>query len=1614
MMLGLAPPAQAAEVCGNGTDDDGDGMADEGCYNLSSGVCESPLSCADTGSVSPLLGALRYQLPPDVFPRSPFGPAIGMRRFYTSQYTPSAGAPSYRKPMGARWQHTYMTWLDKTGSPPTSKVVLHTNRGQDVQFTYSSSSAGFDYYTAQAGFHVKHFRQNQSVPNNYEMRTLTGETIVYDKGGKLIEIRDSLATPNKALVAYDAAGQVSTVTDSTTKRRLHFSYTSGLLTSLSFQTNYSGSWITQHTTTYAYASGNMTSVTIGGAPAQTNVYSSNYLTQIKDAANNNIVTFVYTATAGQVARIETPRGMLGFDYISTRPTCSAKTVMYFNRGAATCTNDASCGPGFLCGGKNGTGSGVCFRAARCLTVSSPSEDVITSVAPLGPPSEGCTGACTDVQQYIWNTGTGVLDLRAEQDPAGFFVSRTFDDNGMPTTISYGDTDSDAANTNQNRTEWRFYTDSSFPGKVTEIRRHSDLKAGLCPSSGVVTLDHACAQTLYVYEPTSGRIQSITEKGWTRTPNGDDAVVQYDYKTTFSYDGKGRVTQIDGPLAGSNDVTTFVYYSSTGTLNDEFMNLVSRKTDTTTFLTQEVRSYDFWGNPTGLVEPDGTLSCLTFDASRGYLKTWTENMAGQTNCSTPNTADLQTQWTRDSALRLIQHKRPDGSCVFYEYDPNKKGRLYRIKRRDDCNAASAGDRQELVYDDDGLLTEVDTYDASSVLTARQAYTYFDSRRLERVINPVDVTRWTGLTYDPRGLLAQVDAPNGLGRTVYNRSGSPGNEGRVSSVDKYYSVGASAFDTWNVLFDWLGSQLQVTDGDSKVTRTERDDLGRVTRLSSPDMAYPVQRLFDEASRLTLKVEGLGGGSVVRRTSYSFDNLGRALTADYLDASCFGQADPEIRRVYDAPPVSCPVVGACAKTQGRLAYVKATISCNGFSGPIDQETFYGYDDAGRLISETIRDTAGRGPEQQLFQWTKNGDLAQTTTVSGAVLGWTYGSGTNNSDSDLITAQWRTSTATAITNAIQWNPFGPLKQYNQQNTLSSIALRTRITRNLAYRPTGVFVETQTGGTIANSVILAEDAKGRITKRDYTPNTGGVQDSYFIYDDRDRILCETTNLVSSCPTTGTNIKNSHTGMPPFTHAGDWRVLQRPIPGSTGLTHTFSTSETSHQISSVSQPVFGTTAYTYSPYGERLSDDNDFHSHDRRSFFYDQRHNNNSVWTEVYYAAGASWVQSITTSRFDAYNRRIFKSLYNSATGTTSAWYFYYDPLDRLTEVRYTPISTQPSTYQVFNLLWLEDRLTAYWQTDYPAASVTKRYVATDETERPIDMMSWPPSGDSTHVWKINPTAWGGETDLLASGIYQPVVFAGQYRDDGTEAYTNDGVTVHRPPLVLNGFRTYDPFVGQYMQFDQLAASTWSSYVYADGNPVGNSDRLGLATAEQCAQTGVEGNEDPAHCGSMDPSTTPPSGPHHNPSSDPVRGPSGPVSPHDYNWVNNIDVPYNPYFGPYSQSPMGGRGGVGPPGGWPGGVKDALRAGWHERLHGLDQCEHDAVKETFKCERSCYEQENPDLVARRRCELAQETCAELGLTSCPAPTTPCNLILRKLSPAEIEKCKKSCKFYMIQCELGDF
>ena len=1216
----------------------------------------------------------------------------------------------------------------------------------------------------------------------------------------------------------------------------------------------------------------LASVTIGGTLAQQYTYGAagNLLTSINDATSQ-LVSFSYSSTTlGRVNQVSTPKGTLGYEFGSARTGCSAggQTLLYFNQGNTTsCATDTDCGTGYMCGGQTGSGAtGSCFKAARCLSLANVSgETVVTNVGPVGPGGGACSGACAEVLQHVWSPATGLINQVGLEDSmfgTTSYALCTTNGSGctmsLPYQIGYGDNDSDPTNGGWNRTEWIYY-DSTYPGRVSEVRRPSDVSTSGTGGPCSYTNSSNCDRTLYLYG-SDNQLEGIEHDGYTLDNTG--AVTSKSVVQDYYRDSLGRITDtkvVSGLFTYA--WSHFDYYAST----DPYPNMLKDEVDYTDLLhslTTQYLVYDAHaGMPTTIQEPDGTLRCQTYDPAYGYVSSSRIPMAGQTDCTTTNAADLTTSWVVDTWIAGNRHAgwqrvagvtkqltQPDGSCVIKTVD--SRHRTYQVLRRDDCNASSSGDYQQYQYTPDSQVSEIDTYDSSGTIKNKQIYNYYAGGQLQQVVNPANTSTYEAFSYDAAGRMYEVDGEANLTKSVLLYSGVPGRDNRVTGIQSYKD--ASTYDEWDFLYSWMGDQSQVTDGDSKVTGSKRDDFGHIVETTTPDLPGPTLGVYDFADNLATAIEDLGGGASQLTHTYTYDFLHRRLiTDDPGSCATAGTAHAESQRAYDSLPsgVSCPMTGGCNHLQGRLAYVETILMCsstyNSTDGSLDQFTFYSYDTAGRLVEEYITDDTGRIADQ-VYAYTKDGALASITTPSGASISWTYGSSGNNSDTDLVTSVTRGTTA--VIDTISWFPFGPLQQYNQKNTLSSTGVQTMISRDLAYRVTDV--KQSAGATTLFDTALSVDAHGRVTSRAYTGAATGVQSSYFLYDLQDRVTCETSDLQSTCPSTGTDIKNAHSLSPPFTNAGDWKRLLRPVPGSGGgivndINTSGTTYGTSHQITDVNQSdgttAFGHTAFAYDTRGSRSSDDNTSTlTHDDRTYTYDGRRNVSNVRGQYY--TGSAWHYYDVESAFDALNRRVFKSFYDETSSKTATWFFYYDPTNRLTEVTYTPDISASSTYSTFQLIWLRERIIAYWQTDYPSATTSKRYVGTDETGRPIDMWNWPATGDTTRIWALNPDAWGFDHTVTGSGVFQPILFAGQYQDVETAAYENDGVTVHRPGLVQNGSRTYDPFTGTYLQVDPLGDQSWSSYVYAVNDPVGKNDPIGLMATQCLNQCELDGESDLEKC----------------------------------------------------------------------------------------------------------------------------------------------------------------------------
>jgi hypothetical protein len=1395
LAIGTTRPAAAAEICGNGIDDDANGMADEGCNPKAvTGICASPHDCSITGTVAPRTGALTYPLPPDLEIKVPRGPGLTFRRVYTSLYEPGGSAPAYRTPLGPRWQHNYMSWIDKG----TSNAVLHFD-GRDVYFAFDKSQGGYSYYKPQAGFHVSHLRQKNTSPNQWELRLLTGEVYVYAWSAptaKLIEIRDALATPNVQTIAYDGGGQISTVTDASGKKRLKFNYTGSVVSSLEYQTIDGGTPTTRVTVAYGYASGHPTSVTIGGTLRQSMSYVGGYLDKVyNDALGFVAVELHYVdGSPGTVARSMSEPGGVGYEYDSSRSACSGGTVVFFNQvGTSACTIDADCGSDHLCGGKTDPSAvsvptGVCFRAARCLQLSSPHEDLIDTISPL--PATTCTGSCVQQTEYAWSSTAPEVTGVKEAD--GTWTSYQRNANGRITLKVQGDTDSDPTNAGGYKT-WFFYGNASFPGRVTEVRTLSELKAaGPSPACNQTTTTD-CKRTIYTWN-SSGLLATRQELGFTIDASG--AVVSYSYSTSYTYDSAGRLTRIDGPLAGADDVTDLTYWSSSDVLKDGYLKEVKRKKDSSNYLVQTFDGYDYWGNATSQEDPDGTYTCSTYDAARGVLTQEREAMAGQTSCASPNSADLTTTYTYDAWPRLVRTQLPLGNCSHREYDV--RGRLAKIKERDDCNLAMAGDTIEYSYVDwsssspTDQLMQLDYRNQSGVLTKRDRYSYHDGMQKAEDFNmaavgfPTAPSRSFAYTVD--GLLDQLDFEMGLGKTsfLYDELN------RQEEIRRYKT--GSTFDAWTSSFAHLSaSPVAVTDDDDKTMETITDDLGRRVKVVSPD-AGTTLTVYDAASRMITKVEAFGAPGQVSH-AFTYDNLGRMLTADYGTENCGTGAPVEIEYAYDAAPVTCPTGATCSNQPGRLAYVRSTLLCSTAypDNTLDQEVFYAYDAAGRVIQEYLQDDSGRTAPQS-YLWDKNGNNTRVTMPSGTFVQWTYGGGTgNNSDTDKIRNMQRDSTF-LVTNA-KWLPFGPLFEYVQANLSCYVDplfgpvcanLRARLAWNVAYRPVEVHYDRVANPVTLFKVNYAEDAKGRTTSKTYTNAASGVQSTWLQYDWQDRLLCD-SGASGTCPTSGSNLKVNVNGSPPYTASSDRTQVLLAHPWYGTRTYAFSLVSGKDQIASfTTSPSTGTTSYAWDDRGNRTSDDSSAHTNDARNYYYEGRSQLREYWTDQFGGVGV-------TNAYDHKGRRVFKSA--TVSGLTQHWFFYYDLDDRLIEIKHVPDLSSPSDYVIYQFFWIGDRPVALWELRPLLGTVTRRFVHPDHGSRVLEMWSWPTTGSATRVWAINPNAYSWDDEILiGSGVFQPLRGNGQYYDREMLGAT-DSSGYLRPPLHLErGGRYYDPQTATALQ----------------------------------------------------------------------------------------------------------------------------------------------------------------------------------------------------------------------------
>ncbi len=597
-----------------------------------------------------------------------------------------------------------------------------------------------------------------------------------------------------------------------------------------------------------------------------------------------------------------------------------------------------------------------------LTVDGPRTDVSdvttytyygNAVTCSGASAVGCRGQVATVTNAAGHI-TAITDYNAHGQP----LSIT-DPNGLVTTLTY-----DARLRLTSRTVGSEVTSYTYDGvgqltKVTlpdgsfldytydNAHRMTQIADNLGHKI-VYTLDLMGNRTQeQVFDPGNALAQTRS-----RVYNSLSRLVQEigaaSQTTAYTYDNQGNVTQIDGPLAGTGDVTVNAYdaLNRLVQITDPLSGVVAygyngvdqlaSVTDPRSLVTSY--SYDGLNNLNQQVSPDTGTTANTYDAA-GNLLTSTD-AKGQV-----------TTYTYDTLNRVTSITYQGGVVHSYAYDQgtNGKGRLTQITEPNSLT--------DYAYDVHGrLLSETRTINGVPYVTA---YAYDSAGRM------------TGMTYPSgRQVTYTLDA---LGRIQAVATTKDSETQTVVSSVAYRPFGPSSGhtfgngQTYSRGFDQDGRIASYTLATQSIA-VGYDPASRITSLT--DTVTPVNTntyAYDTLDRLT----GFTGPSTSQ--GYTFDAVGNRLTRTVgantdtyaysgssnrlasisgttnrsysYDANGSTTADTARSFAYDSRGRLVQATGVGGSTTYQVNSVGQRIRKTNTQG----DTIYHYDAQGRLISET-----------------------------------------------------------------------------------------------------------------------------------------------------------------------------------------------------------------------------------------------------------------------------------------------------------------------------------------------------------------------------------------------------------------------------------------------------------------------------------------------------------------------------------------------------------------------------------------------------------------------------------------------------------------------------------------
>ncbi len=681
--------------------------------------------------------------------------------------------------LGYGWSHTYGAALDPSfdhNGTTYLKVVDSTGRAR-----YFLEGAPGEYAGA--------FKERSHVKlesGKYVWYRLDGSQHGFDGSGRLSWIDDEKG--NRLEVRYDAQGRPQTVTDTASGRTLTFAYNAnGLLESITGPLTAAvtdGVWVT-----YGYdGNNNLTSVTYADASGFAYTYTDpedvHNLTEKRDKADHLLNTWSYNNQDRVTSNFSEKGRGVSISYVSE------------------------------------TQVGVTDAYGTLRTYTLQGVDGCKRVSAMS----GIAGTPYSESNAIrWIYDDKIRLIEVEYKGGTINQYQDYDDRGNPGTVKL------AVGTSDERAiYYTYHPDMNMPLTRTE--------ASVLGGGNKVTIwDYDDDYNTTPNESPASLLSRIIEQGVTKNSAG--GVVPYEYVTTFTYNAKGQVVSIDGPLSGSGDTTTFSYDTTTG----DILSLVRPLIGSTTF-----SGYDAAGKVGVVTDVNNQSSSFQYDG-RGRITTITNNADASSTIISYNNAGKPESVTDE-----------DGITRSFDYDTDY-GRLIKI-------TGEEGDYIAYQYDVQGNRIEMSKHAASGTRTYRLRWDYQQPDMPGKLWKEIQANdTFTGYGYDDEGNIASVT--DNEGKTT---------EYLYDPLKRLIEVTQPGDVVSSYSYDKHGNLVSVIDGEGHETTYNYDDMGRVVSTSSPDTGT-VTYVYDEAGNLINKTDANG-----ITITHIYDLLNRITAAHFPDST------------------------------------------------------------------------------------------------------------------------------------------------------------------------------------------------------------------------------------------------------------------------------------------------------------------------------------------------------------------------------------------------------------------------------------------------------------------------------------------------------------------------------------------------------------------------------------------------------------------------------------------------------------------------------------------------------------------------------------------------------------